>query len=40
MSVFDRLKSSKKKHPPVLAVYGTPGVGKTRKLRRVGLGRS
>lgn len=29
MSVFDRLKSSKKKHPPVLAVYGTPGVGKT-----------
>lgn len=29
MSVFDRLKSSKKKHPPVIAVYGTPGVGKT-----------
>lgn len=29
MSVFDRLKSSKKKNHPVLAVYGTPGVGKT-----------
>ena len=29
MSVFDRLKSSKKKHPPVIAVYGSAGVGKT-----------
>lgn len=29
MSVFDRLKSKKRKAHPVLAVYGTPGVGKT-----------
>ena len=29
MSVFDRLKSSKRKTPPSIAIYGTPGVGKT-----------
>lgn len=29
MSVFDRLKSSKRITAPVLAVYGTPGVGKS-----------
>lgn len=29
MSVFDRLKSSKRTHPPAIAIYGTPGVGKT-----------
>lgn len=29
MSVFDRLKSKKRKTHPVLAIYGTPGVGKT-----------
>ncbi|MBB4192755.1 ATP-binding protein [Rhizobium aethiopicum] len=29
MSVFDRLKSSKRTTPPAIAIYGTPGVGKT-----------
>ena len=29
MSVFDRLKSSKRTNPPAIAIYGTPGVGKT-----------
>jgi hypothetical protein len=29
MSVFDRLKSSKRNDAPILAIYGTPGVGKT-----------
>lgn len=29
MSVFDRLKSSKRTSPPAIAIYGTPGVGKT-----------
>lgn len=29
MSVFDRLQSSKRKNPPAIAIYGTPGVGKT-----------
>jgi hypothetical protein len=29
MSVFDRLKSKKNKGKPVIAIYGTPGVGKT-----------
>lgn len=29
MSVFDRLHSSKRRHPPAIAIYGTPGVGKT-----------
>lgn len=29
MSVFDRLRSSKKTTPPAIAIYGTPGVGKT-----------
>ncbi len=29
MSVFERLKSSKRRTPPAIAVYGTPGVGKT-----------
>lgn len=29
MSVFDKLRSSKRKTPPVLAVYGIGGIGKT-----------
>ncbi|MGM4911473.1 ATP-binding protein [Rhizobium sp. 768_B6_N1_8] len=29
MSVFDKLKSSKRKTPPVLAIYGIGGIGKT-----------
>ena len=29
MSVFERLNQKKKKHPPILAIYGTPGTGKT-----------
>jgi hypothetical protein len=29
MSVFDKLRSSKRKTPPVLAIYGIGGVGKT-----------
>lgn len=29
MNVFERLKSSKKKHPFSLAIYGPPGSGKT-----------
>ena len=29
MSVFDKLRSSKRKTPPVLAIYGIGGIGKT-----------